>query len=146
MQIYVDILHMTRKVLEIVERRCDMDKDMLALADKLTFAANNTEGCLYSQRKMLNDAASALRTASNREAISVKVKPLEWTHIPGGLVTSERYDADSAAGVYSIYLRDNGDIEWAINHESPVNRAKNYSDARETAQSDYARRIMSALA
>lgn len=39
--------------------------ELLALADKLQFAANNTEGCLYSQRKMLTDAEQALRTLAS---------------------------------------------------------------------------------
>lgn len=41
----------------------DRTTEMLALADKLDFAAGNTNGCLYSQRKMLTDAAKALRAS-----------------------------------------------------------------------------------
>ena len=48
---------------------------MLNLSDYLLFAANNTKGCLYSQRKKLTEAAAALRLASRQE-VSVTVEEL----------------------------------------------------------------------
>lgn len=42
--------------------------DLNALADELSFAATNTNGCLYNQRKMLNNAAKSLRAAASSQA------------------------------------------------------------------------------
>lgn len=51
------------------------DRDAeLALADKLEFAASNTEGCLYSQRKMLNEAATLLRATRRDEPVAWRMR------------------------------------------------------------------------
>jgi hypothetical protein len=50
-------------------------EEMDRLADGLAFEARNTQGYLYHQRKLLNDAAAALRLASRQE-VSVTVEEL----------------------------------------------------------------------
>ena len=47
--------------------------EIAALADKLVFAAENTQGCLYSQRKMLKEAAAALRLSATSPGDAVLV-------------------------------------------------------------------------
>jgi hypothetical protein len=83
--------------------------------------------------------------AKSQEPDAVAIKPLEWVHVPSGRATSERYDAITLAGVYSVYLRDNGDVQWAINHSAPVNFVDGLSCAKAAAQEDYEHRIRAAL-
>jgi len=52
--------------------------ELIALADGLSFAAQNTEGCLYSQRKMLNDASAALRRLTLEAPAAGDGEPVAW--------------------------------------------------------------------
>lgn len=52
--------------------------ELIALADGLSFAAQNTEGCLYSQRKMLNDASAALRLSALEAPAAGDGEPVAW--------------------------------------------------------------------
>jgi hypothetical protein len=92
------------------------------------------------------DAEQALRLSATSPGDAVRVKPLEWKRVPAGPVTSERYEAKCVEGVYRIFLRDAGGIEWTLNGFAPTRHTATLESAKRAAQLEHEHNVRAALA